>query len=185
MDADEVMGDNFKSVLPFVLSHAKHFRAFLFPRYNLVNLDPGVIIISPWHYFEWQVRVFKNDGKSYYENPVHHQLQNCRPRLKIPDSNIFHFHFLMHDYAERKKRVEYYESIDSGAGSRECYLFEDYPHTYRYATETIPLPLLDAIKKEMRPVSYPYHVDTEQQTRFELKNRWISKIAHMRIHLGI
>ena len=66
MDADEVMGENIEKAFTYL--HTKHYRSFLFPRYNLVDLDPETIIISPHHYSEWQVRMFKNDGKCYYEN---------------------------------------------------------------------------------------------------------------------
>lgn len=182
MDADEVMGENLCRIIPLL---NKHYRSFLFARYNLVHLDPAVIIRSPHHYSEWQVRVFRNDGKSYYENPVHHQLQNCRPRLKLPDINIFHFHFLLHDYVTRKKRVDYYESIHKGDGFPECYLFEDYPHSYSYSMEKIDPVLLNDIKRGLKPVEYEYSVNSVEQRNFERKIKLKSKIAHLRAKLSI
>ena len=183
MDADEVMGENLGDILPY-LKHTR-YRAFLFARYNLVHLDPDVIIRSPQHYSEWQVRVFKNDGKSYYANPVHHQLQNCRPRLKMPNINIFHFHFLIHDYATRKRRVDYYESINKGDGHHACYLFEDYPHSYSYGMEKIEPELLDDIKANLKMVQYEYVVDQKAQKAFERKIKLKTMITRLRAKLSI
>ncbi len=178
MDADEVMGENFPQAIKYLRN--TRYRAFLFPRYNLVNLDPEVIIISPHHYSEWQVRFFVNDGQCYYHHPVHHQLQNCHPRLKIPDINIFHFHYLLHDYDERKKRVDYYESISRGAGFPECYLFEDYRHSYNYGIEKISPNLFAQIKSEMKPVSYDFYVDEKEQSKFEKRLKWKTRITKIR-----
>ena len=183
MDADEVMGENIAQAFRYL--DTKKYRAFLFARYNLVRLDPEVIIISPHHYSEWQVRMFLNDGKCYYENPVHHQLQNCRPRLKLPQINIFHFHFLLHDYATRKKRVEYYESVAKGAGFPGCYLFEDFPHTYQYGIEKIKPELLQRIQQEMQQVSYTYTVDPAAQKKFERAIRLKTGIVNLRYRLGL
>lgn len=183
MDADEVMGENIGQAFKY-LDHTK-YRAFLFPRYNLVHLDPLVIINSPHHYSEWQVRLFRNDGRSTYHNPVHHQLQDCRPRLKLPFVNIFHFHYLLHDYAARKKRVDYYEAIEKGAGFPACYLFEDYPHTYLYGMEQIEKQLLDRLKSEMKAVSYHYRVDEAEQRKFERAVRLKTWITKIRARVGV
>ena len=72
MDADEVMGENFFEFKKYL---GKSYRAILFPRYNLVSLDPIVHIKTTYHYSDWQARVFKNDGNCYYVYPVHHQLK--------------------------------------------------------------------------------------------------------------
>ena len=183
MDADEVMGENFSQAFKYL--NTTKYRAFLFPRYNLVSLDPLVIIRSPHHYSEWQVRMFVNDGRCYYENPVHHQLQNCRPRLKIPHINIFHFHYLMHGYDERKKRVDYYESIEKGSGFPACYLFEDYPHYYSYGIEKIPARLLCQIKAEMKQISYEYSVSDEEQKQFERSAYGKRLLTQLRYKLGL
>jgi len=183
MDADEVMGENISEAFGYL--RTKKYRAFLFPRYNLVSLEPLVIINSPNHYSEWQVRMFINDGKCYYENPVHHQLQNCRPRLKLPNINIFHFHFLLHDYATRKKRTEYYESVAKGAGFPACYLFEDYAHTFLRGIEKIDAQLADKVKKEMPKVSYEYTINEAEQKKFECAVRLKTGMTKLRYHLGL
>lgn len=183
MDADEVMGENIEKVFSYL--NTKKYRSFLFPRYNLVDLDPLVIINSPHHYSEWQVRLFVNDGRSAYVNPVHHQLQDCRPRLKMPFINIFHFHYLLHGYAERKERVEYYEAIEPGAGFPACYLFEDYPHTYLYGIERIKKDLWQKIKREMKAMPYKYRIDQAEQRKFERMVSIKSKITKMRFFLGV
>jgi glycosyltransferases involved in cell wall biogenesis len=183
MDADEVMGENLGEAFSYL--HRTRYRAFLFPRYNLVHLDPLVIINSPHHYSEWQVRIFVNDGRSTYINPVHHQLQDCRPRLKIPFVNIFHFHYLLHDYDTRKKRVDYYEAIEKGAGFPACYLFEDYPHTYLYGVEHIEKNLMEKLKREMVAVTYDYQVNEKEQRAFERSLSMKTKITKIRSVFGI
>lgn len=183
MDADEVMGENIHEAFNYLKT--TKYRAFLFSRYNLVDLDPCVIINSPHHYSEWQVRMFINDGKCYYENPVHHQLQNCRPRLKIPNINIFHFHFLMHDYETRKKRTAYYESVAEGSGFPACYLFEDYPHTYLRGIEKINPVLLTRIKQEMMRVPYSYQISELEQKKFDYAVCIKTAIAKLRYQIGL
>lgn len=183
MDADEVMGENIAKAFKYLKS--TRYRSFLFPRYNMIDLDPEAIIISPHHYSEWQVRMFVNDGKCYYENPVHHQLKGGKPRLKIPEVNIFHFHFLMYDYATRKKRVEYYESISPDSGSPKCYLFEDYPHSYQYTVEHITPELKSRLLTEMQRVKYSYTVDGAMQKKFERKIANKIKFTKVRNFFGI
>lgn len=183
MDADEVMGENIGEAFPYLTTHS--YRAFLFARYNLVNLDPIVIINSPMHYSEWQVRMFINDGKCYYQNPVHHQLQVCHPRLKIPNINIFHLHYLLDDRATRESRVRYYESIEKGAGGERAYLFEDYPHTYRYGIEKPAPEIYARMKKELHCVPYDYTVDPEEQRKFERNIKWKTRMTKARFWLGI
>lgn len=183
MDADEVMGENIGQAFNYLKTN--RYRAFLFPRYNLVNLDPLVIINSPSHYSEWQVRMFVNDGKCYYTGKVHHQLQECRPRLKIPNINIFHFHFLIHNYEERKAREEYYESFGKDQTHSEGYLFEDYPHTYLRGIEKINPSLENIIKKEIKSVSYKYDINEKEQRIFEKKVALKTKLTKLRYIAGI
>ncbi|WP_050769614.1 glycosyltransferase family 2 protein [Thermosinus carboxydivorans] len=95
MDADEVMGENLPYLFKFI---SKRYKAILIPRYNLVSLEPLAFIKKP-HYSDWQVRLFLNDDNIYYDpnHPVHHQLINCKPRLKLYFVNIFHLHWLMYE----------------------------------------------------------------------------------------
>lgn len=178
MDADEVMGENFSQLFQYLDGK---YRAILIPRYNLVGLNPTAFLKKP-HYSDWQVRVFRNDGQCYYdtEHKVHHQLRNCRPRLKVPFVNIFHLHFLLHDYAARKERVDFYEKVDPGSGGSEYYLFEDYPETTGIL-ETIET-ILPEVQKQLGAdaglLSYPYQIDCKKQVfhkwEYELK-KWMTQ----------
>jgi glycosyltransferase involved in cell wall biosynthesis len=183
MDADEVMGENIEQAFQYLKSD--RYRAFLFPRYNMISLDPIVIINSPSHYSEWQVRMFLNDGKCYYTGKVHHQLQKCKPRLKIPNINIFHFHFLLYDYDKRKEREEYYESFGKEQGHRDCYLFEDFPHTYLRGIEKIKPEVMARVVSNIHMVNYEYMIDEKKQISFKRNIKVKEYITRLRFFLGI
>lgn len=113
LDADEVVGENFSNAFKYL---NKNYRSLLMPRYNLININPMQFILSYPHHSEYQQRFFRNDGKCYFEHPVHHQLMNSKPRLKLSFIHIFHLHFLICNYQERKQRNEFYYKIDKKAG---------------------------------------------------------------------
>lgn len=178
MDADEVMGENFPQLFQYL---DRKYRALLIPRYNLVSLNPTTFLKKP-HYSDWQVRAFRNDGQCYYDtvHKVHHQLRNCRPRLKVPFVNIFHLHFLMHDYGARKERVDFYEKVDPGSGGSEYYLFEDYSETTEVlkTIERISSEIHKQINADSALYAYPYPInDTHQllhKWEYELK-KWMTQ----------
>ena len=91
----------------------------------------------------------------------------------------------MHGYDERKKRVDYYESIEKGSGFPACYLFEDYPHYYSYGIEKIPARLLCQIKAEMKQISYEYSVSDEEQKQFERSAYGKRLLTQLRYKLGL
>ena len=182
MDADEVMGENFFNIFKY-LKNSK-YKAFLLPRYNLVDINPCVFINGPDHYSEWQVRFFKNDGICYYENPVHHQLKNCKPRLKIPYINIFHFHWLMYDRKKREERVKFYESIDNDSGFERLYIFEKYKHTYLKTIEKIEPSLMNELIKD-KFVHYRYNISHFEQTRHIINIKIKKMLTNIRFNIGI
>lgn len=183
MDADEVMGENFPLALKYL--KIKKYRALLFPRYNMVHLDPCIHIKTQYHYSDWQVRLFVNDGKCYYENPVHHQLRECKPRLKVPNVNIFHMHWLMHDFAERKKRSDYYATFGEESGFLKYYLYEKYPHTLLKGIEKLTPTILELLKKELNPVEYQYKVNFQEQIKHKIAINLKTKLTKLRYKIGL
>ena len=163
MDADEVMGENFFEFKKYL---KKSYRAILFPRYNLVSLNPIIHIKTTYHYSDWQARVFKNDGYCYYVYPVHHQLKGCKPRLKVPNINIFHLHWLMYGYDDRKKRGEYYDKFEQGSSFKEYYLFENFNHKYLKGIENIEESIFNILKNELIPVEYKYKISLLEQIKY-------------------
>ena len=183
MDADEVMGENFPQLFKFL---NQKFRAILIPRYNLVSLDPLAFILKP-HYSDWQTRMFRNDGKIHYDlkHKVHHQLLNCRPRFKLPFVNIFHFHWLMYGYEERKKRVDYYEKIDAGSGFPRYYLYEDYPHVIAKTMEQITPEIMTLIQKDTNLQHYVHTISPLIQIKNKVGYNSKKKLACLRNFIGV
>ena len=83
------------------------------------------------------------------------------------------------------KRTKYYESIDKDSGGQRAYLFEDYPHTFRYGIEKPATEIYERMKKELNCVSYDYTVDPEEQRKFENNIKWKTRMTKLRFHLGI
>ena len=183
MDADEVMGENFPCIFDFLNNK---FRSILIPRYNLVSLDPTAFILKP-HYSDWQVRMFRNDETIYYDlnHKVHHQLLNCRPRFKLPFVNIFHLHWLMYGYLERKKRVDYYEQCDVGSGFPRYYLYEDYPHVIARTVENVTPDIMALINKDTNMQHYTHSISPIVQFKNNFDYHSKKTLTHIRNFVGI
>lgn len=125
LDADELVGKNFYRCFYYLNSS---YRSIALPRCHIIDIQSEKQLITPTHYYDWQTRFIRNDGKAFYAgNPVHHALQGNKPRLHCCEANIFHLDFLINDYKARKKKVEYYDSI-ADAGFPTMYLPENYPY---------------------------------------------------------
>ncbi len=178
MDADEVMGEDFPQLFKFL---NKKFRAILIPRYNLVSLDPTTFILKP-HYSDWQARMFRNEEEIHYDpnHKIHHQLINCHPRFKLPFVNIFHLHWLMYGYADRKKRMEYYEKMDAGSGFPRYYLYEDYPHVIAKTVENIAPNIMTLLKQNMNLQHYQHNISPVVQFKNNFEFYAKKTLAHLR-----
>ncbi|MBP2657671.1 MAG: glycosyl transferase, group 2 family [Firmicutes bacterium] len=179
LDADEVVGENFPQAIKCM---GGKYRSLLMPRYNLINLEPMHFILSYPHYSEYQQRFFRNDGGCYFDHPVHHQLMNSRPRLKLSFSHIFHLHFLLCDYEARKERSKFYESMDKDAGWPEYYLFEDFPFTAASVKERPQKRIMDMLLNDKSLLSYKANCDPKVQSRYDYKYRgykWLTKTRHL------
>ena len=171
LDADEVVGDNFPKLYQYF---TKRYNTLLTPRYYLVNLNPPSFLChSKSYYFDWQQRCVRNTGKAYYINPVHHQLVGAHPRLKVTDVHVFHLDFLLHSYQQRKKKVEFYEAMDPGAGGGNYYLFEDCPYKTAPIMEDLNPKILEMLHNDNNLYAYP--LKTEETEVRRLKCRFNSR----------
>lgn len=179
LDADEVVGENFSEAIKCV---GGKFRSLLMPRYNLISLEPMQFILSHPHYSEYQQRFFRNDGKCYFHHPVHHQLMNSRPRLKLSFSHIFHLHFLLCDYQARYARNRFYENMDKAASWPEYYLFEDYSFVSAEVREKPEARIMEMLKQDKTFLSYQPSWDKKQQLCYDVKYhgyKWLTRARHL------
>lgn len=183
MDADEVMGENFPQLFNFLNNKCS---TILVPRYNLVSLDPLAFILKP-HYSDWQARIFRNSEEIHYDSKhkVHHQLLNGRPRFKLPFVNIFHLHWLMYGYLDRKKRVEQYEKIDADSGFPRYYLYEDYPHVIAKTFEKIAPNIMTLLKQDKDMKDYNHSISPVVQFKYGAEYYSKKTLAHLRNFLDI
>lgn len=162
MDTDEVVGVNFPNLRKYF---NKKYNTLLTPRCYLVNLNPPSFLThSKAYYFDWQQRCVKNTGKAYYVNPVHHQLKEAHPRLKVTDVHVFHLDFLLHTYEQRLQKVEFYEKMNPGSGGGDYYLFDKHPYKTAPIIEQLEPRILQMLQEDKNLLSYPLYT-TEQETK--------------------
>jgi len=179
LDADEVVGENFPKAIKCL---GGRYRSLLMPRYNLINLEPMQFILTHPHYSEYQQRFFRNDGQCYFEHPVHHQLMNSRPRLKLSFSHIFHLHFLLCDYEARKARNEFYKNMDKAANWPKYYLFEDFPFISAKVKERPQPRIIDMLRNDNSLLCYKPSYDSNKQLQYNIKYhgyKWFTKTRHL------
>lgn len=178
LDADEVVGENFPEALKYL---GGKYRSLLMPRYNLISLEPMQFIITHPHYSEYQQRFFRNDGNCYFYHPVHHQLLNAKPRLKLSFAHIFHLHFLLCDYQAREARNKFYENIDRNAAWPEYYLFEDYPYISANVRERPQSSIMKMLQQDASFLCYKPCWNKTRQLRYDVKYqgyKWLTKVRH-------
>lgn len=171
LDADEVVGVNFPKLFKYF---DKRYNSLLTPRYYLVNLNPlSFLCHSKSYYFDWQQRCVRKTDKAHYINPVHHQLIGAHPRLKVTDVHVFHLDFMLHSYEQRKKKVEFYEAMDPGAGGGKYYLFEDCPYSTAPVMENLSTKIQDMMKNDNNLIEYP--LNTIEKDVRKVRNRYLSR----------
>lgn len=151
LDADEVVGANFSQAKQFLTDS---YRSVALPRYNIVNADPVTFITTKPHYLDWQNRFFRNDGKSYFVDPIHHKLVNYRRRLKCAVAQVFHLDFLFNSYEARIEKVNRYEQHRKGSGYPRMYLFEDYEYKTAKVIEQLDPKIASMLKADQSLLHY-------------------------------
>lgn len=103
--------------------------------------------------------MIRNNGRSYYANAVHETVKNHQPRLHCADCHIFHFDYLIKDYAERKKKLDFYKNLDESGAYAQFYLFDDYPYRSAKAFEQPAPSLLEEMQADpfLNKLAYEKH----------------------------
>ncbi|MBP2654175.1 MAG: glycosyltransferase family 2 protein [Firmicutes bacterium] len=182
LDADEIVGSNFSEIRKFFDCG---YQSLGLPRYNLIDLAPVTFMTTKPHYLNWQMRCFRNNGKSYFWDPVHHKLGNYRPRLKCGVAHLFHLDFLFNSYAVRKAKVDYYDSVEPGSGYPEAYLFEDYPYKSATVIETIEPRILEMLVADESLLRYNTVSNSYRQGYENFLYHARSQLSRVRARVGI
>lgn len=180
LDADEVVGENFARCIKYM---KPPYRTIALPRCQIWDIKEQKQIITPRHYYDWQTRIVRNDGKSLYAGKsIHESIQNHKRRLHCCETNIFHLDFLINNYEMRKKKVDYYNEL-SKQGYPRMFLPEDYPY---HTIEMIELPeksLLVEMKENPLFNQYELHDSMLVTVRENIK--WFLRQAVTRIRGGL
>ena len=105
--------------------------------------------------------------------------------LKVPNINIFHLHWLMYGYEDRKKRGEYYDKFEQGSSFKEYYLFENFNHKYLKGIERIENNIFDILKAELTPEKYAYKIDFLEQMKYFASIKCKAILVEIRKCIGI
>jgi glycosyltransferase involved in cell wall biosynthesis len=182
LDADEVVGENFPQLRKYF---NKNYNTLLTPRYYLVGLNPPAFIYNYGYYFDWQQRCVRNTGKAYFIYPVHHQLMDAHPRLKVTNVHIFHLDFLLHSYEQRKKKADYYEAMDPGSSGENYYLFENIPYKTAPIMEQLSPKILEMLRNDPKLLEYPLHPAENELAKLKFRVRSRELLTLTRSFLNI
>lgn len=134
LDSDEFVGEDFGRCLKYL--HLK-YRCVTIPRYHICDVIEWKHFCTRTHYYDWQKRFIRNDGKIFYgDNIVHENLQNYQPRLHCAVGHLFHLDFVLNNYERRMKKVQYYDDL-AGGGFPTMYLPENFPY-YTMVMQELP-----------------------------------------------
>lgn len=183
LDADELVGEYFGRTLSYL---DKKYQCLALPRCNLVSVKPLAYLPLRPHYYDWQIRFIRNNGKCFYDkNPVHHRLANYRPRLRVAEANVFHIDFLLRDYESRQKKVAFYESLEKGTGYPQMYLWEDYPYVTTKCIEKPAKNILDKLQTDRNFIKYELCNDNIVAMNQRLRWEMYKYVTRIRATFGI
>lgn len=139
VDSDELLGPNLISILPEAL--ASPFHCVRIPRYWLAQEYPPLYVEAPKLYPNRQTRLIRNRPEMRFdeERPVHERIrrENRGPRLTLKYCHILHYCFAWKSREDRKKKREFYKSIDrDSVDLNRVYFYEDIPHVLRPCRES-------------------------------------------------
>jgi hypothetical protein len=120
IDADELPTSKLLGMLPSILESNPEIDAFRVPRWNTVDgITPEHIQRWGWqsdelgriNYPDYQWRIYKNNGKIKWINPVHEQLTGFETYAELP-SDINDFSLFHNKTIERQeKQNQFYSTI--------------------------------------------------------------------------
>jgi glycosyltransferase involved in cell wall biosynthesis len=139
LDEDEVVCDEFGGLVRSLLTDSTEV-GYAIRRWWVCNADPLRYVSTVLFDTTWIPRIFRNDSRLRYVFPldgpnsglIHHEFGPAHQALfvRINRWRLLHFHYLIHDRAEREQRFAWFHRVDPRCVdmNARCYLYEDYTH---------------------------------------------------------
>jgi len=152
LDEDEVVCDEFSANIRPMLERTNEI-GFALRRWWLCSLDPLRYVSTELFETTWIPRVFRNHPQLRYVFPktrahsgtIHHEFDDRVRRYftRLDQWRILHFHYLLHDRADRERRFAWFNRVDPCCTdmNARCYLYENFSHrllpcSARYRTDS-------------------------------------------------
>jgi glycosyltransferase involved in cell wall biosynthesis len=139
LDEDEVVCDDFTRHLRPLLQSTSDV-GFAIRRWWLSSLHPLQYVSTELFETTWIPRLFRNDPRIRYVFPldgpnsglIHHEFDRRHQPLfvRLNSWRLLHFHYLLHDRAERELRFAWFNQVDPRCmeTNARCYLYENFSH---------------------------------------------------------
>lgn len=150
LDSDEILvGDPRQTITELKergLDHA------MLPRKWLVDAPGGLSYISSYpHYPDRQMRLFRLQPGLRYSGTTHEVLLGFDYKADVETPVILHLDLLRAGLAQRKQKVDYYETALPASGTPRFYLFERYGFTLEpLVVDASVQPFIAGIKSRTR-----------------------------------
>jgi glycosyltransferase involved in cell wall biosynthesis len=139
LDQDEVVCDELSEVIRPLLERSGEV-GYAIRRWWICSTDPLRYVSTELFETTWIPRIFRNDPQLRYVFPlpgansgvIHHEF-SVRAQsqfVRIDRWRIPHFHYLIHDRADREARFVWFNRVDPRCTemNARCYLYEDFSH---------------------------------------------------------
>jgi len=145
LDEDEVICEEFAEAIRPLLGRSSEL-GFAIRRWWVCSVDPLRYVSTPLFETTWIPRLFRNEPKLRYVFPlsgansgvIHHEFSPAQQAqfVRIDRWRLVHFHYLIHDRADRERRFAWFSRVDPRCieMNARCYLYEDFTH------RTLPCP---------------------------------------------
>jgi len=179
VDTDEFLGPNLVKILPDLLECPHD--CVRFPRYWLSRENPSFYVETPELYPNLQTRLIRNrPGLRFDETqPIHEKIRpEVRgPRLTVRNCHILHYCFAWTSTEERRRKVEFYQSVHSPSTDiNYIYFYEESAHTLRPCRES----WCDGVPRIQSPFD-----SLLERIRIRIAGRLVFPLAKMLTALGL
>jgi glycosyltransferase involved in cell wall biosynthesis len=139
LDEDEVVCDELAGSIRPLLECSSEI-GYALRRWWVCSLDPLRYVSTELFETTWIPRVFRNDPRLRYVFPlpgansglIHHEFSAAIQSrfVRINRWRLPHFHYLIHDRADREARFAWFNRVDPRCVemNARCYLYEDFSH---------------------------------------------------------
>jgi len=152
LDEDEMVCDDLVSHIRPLAERATEI-GFALRRWWLCSVEPLQYVSTELFETTWIPRLFRNDPRLRYVFPktrahsgtIHHEFDERVQRFfaRLDEWRILHFHYLLHDRADRERRFAWFNRVDPCCTdmNARCYLYENFSHRLqpcpaRYQTDS-------------------------------------------------